>query len=144
MLQQHIDVPWSIFENRSESNIQSTLYYASFSGLLLAVQGLVKTEVDVNMQGGTYGNALQAASYGGHEAIVGLLLEKGANVNAQGGECGNALCAASQRGHEAIVDLLLERGADVNTQGGKYGNALQAAIFINKTYNKLSYCKVYF
>src|ERR1700733_10295306 len=60
-----VDKPWGI--NRDMSNIASTLYYASSAGLLLAVQALVN-EVDVNAQGGEYGNALQAASYSGHEA----------------------------------------------------------------------------
>jgi hypothetical protein len=32
------------------------------------------------MQGGVYGNALQAASSGGYQEIVVLLLNKGANV----------------------------------------------------------------
>lgn len=35
-----------------------------------------------NMQGGEYGNALQAASYGGYEKLVQLLLDKDAEVDA--------------------------------------------------------------
>ena len=53
------------------------------------------------MQGGGYGNALQAALAVGHEPIVRLLLEKGANINAQGGGYGNALQAALAIGHKA-------------------------------------------
>src|ERR1700728_1067158 len=115
--------------SETTSDIPSTIYYASSAGLLLAVKALVMNGVDVNAQGGFYGNALQAASYKGHEAIVGLLLENGADVNAQGGKYGNALQAASCRGHEAIVCLLLEKGTDVNAQGGDYGNALQTASY---------------
>jgi ankyrin repeat domain-containing protein 50 len=91
------------------------------------LQAVLKNGVKVNVQGGEYGNALQAASWRGSEAVVALLIKKGADVNAQGGEYGNALQAASWRGSKAIVALLLENGADVNAQGGVYGNALQAA-----------------
>ena len=49
--------------------------------------------VDVNTQGGLYGNSLQAASYG---AIVKLLVDGGADANAQGGCCRNAGCILSQ------------------------------------------------
>src|SRR5277367_295582 len=124
----NIDDPRSDIENISAC-IPSVFYYASSAGLLLMVQALVKNGVDVNVQEGRFGNALQAASLEGHEAIVGFLVEKGADVNVQGGEYGNALQAASYRGHNVIVDLLLEKGADVNAQGGEYGNALQAASY---------------
>src|SRR5277367_3156936 len=62
------------------SDIPSTLYYASSTGMLCAVQALVKNGVDVNVQGGSYGYALEVASYRGHEAIVDFLLENGADV----------------------------------------------------------------
>jgi hypothetical protein len=64
------------------------------------------------MQGGFYGNALQAASYEGYEAVLKMLLDAGANVNMQGGFYGNALQAASVswRGSEAMK-LLKLRGA---------------------------------
>src|ERR1700728_2114745 len=83
------DAPWEICGNTSD--IPSTFYYASSAGLLLAAQGLVKNGVDVNVQGGRYGNALQAASYMGHDEIVSFLIENGADVNAQGGFYVNAL-----------------------------------------------------
>ena len=80
---------------------------------------LLENGAEVNAEGGTLGNALQAASYSGSEAIVKLLLENGAEVNAEGGFFGNALQAASDSGNEAIVKLLLENGAEVNAVGGK-------------------------
>jgi ankyrin repeat protein len=122
-----IDDPLAMFGNIY--NIPSTFYYASSAGILLAVQGLLNNGVDVNVQGGRFGYALEAASYWGHDMIVDFLVKKGADVNAQGGEYGNALQAASSWGHEAIVGLLVENGADVNVQGGKYGNALYAASY---------------
>ncbi|KAI9766598.1 MAG: hypothetical protein M1840_006409 [Geoglossum simile] len=103
------------------------LQAASVNGHEQVVKLLLDKDVDVNAQGGYYGNALQAASDQGHEQIVRLLLDKGADVNMQGGNYGNALQAASDQGHEQIVRLLLDKGADVNMQGGNYGNALQAA-----------------
>ncbi|KAF9050900.1 ankyrin repeat-containing domain protein [Rhodocollybia butyracea] len=100
---------------------------AAGSGHETVVRLLLEMGADVNAQGGTHGNALQAAAFNGNETIVSVLLEKGAEVNAQGGGHGNALQAAARRGHEAIVSLLLKKGAAVNAQGGTDGNALQAA-----------------
>ncbi|KFY31488.1 hypothetical protein V493_01063 [Pseudogymnoascus sp. VKM F-4281 (FW-2241)] len=68
------------------------------------------------MQGGHYGNALQAASYRRHYKTVELLLSKGADANTQGGHYGNALQAASLGSHDKTVELLLSRGAVVTTQ----------------------------
>ncbi|PQE04066.1 hypothetical protein CJF31_00003166 [Rutstroemia sp. NJR-2017a BVV2] len=81
----------------------------------------------MNIQGGYYGNALQAAAADGDQAIAKLLLDRGADINAQGGYCGNALQAAAVYENQGIAKLLLDRGADVNAQGGEYSNALQAA-----------------
>ena len=67
------------------------------------VQILLEKGADVNAQGGSYGNALQAASFERHDAIVHRLLEAGADINSQGGEYGNALQAASIGGHDAVV-----------------------------------------
>ena len=68
-------------------------------------------EVNANVQGGGYSNALYAESYCGYEKVVELLLGAGADVNAQGGYYGNALQAASIHGHEKVVELLLGGGA---------------------------------
>ena len=46
---------------------------------------LLEKGADINMQGGFYGNALQAVSQGGYEKLVQMLLEKGADVNTHGG-----------------------------------------------------------
>ena len=103
------------------------LYMLSLHGHHKLVKvALLKKGADVNAQGGTFGNTLQAASFNGHKEIVAMLLEKGANVNAQGGLLGNILQAASNK---EIAAMLLENRADVNAQGGAFGNALQAASF---------------
>jgi hypothetical protein len=104
----HSDEPY--LERKLET-IPTPLYYASLSGLSTIVELLLGKGADVNVQGGRYGNALQAASYKGHSAIVELLLGKGADVNAHGGYYGNALQAASERGLSTIVELLVGKGA---------------------------------
>ena len=71
------------------TNFPSRLYYSSMLGLLKITKWLLNEGLDVNAQGGYYGNALQAASLSGHEAVVRLLLGKDADVNAQGGNYGN-------------------------------------------------------
>ncbi len=110
-------------------SVPAPLYYTSQAGLAEITSLLLsKGEVDINAEGGVYGNALQAASFQGHGQIVEMLLSKGAEVNAEGGFYGNALQAASLQGHDKVVELLLSNGADVNLGRGRhYGNPLQAA-----------------
>ena len=106
----------------------SLLYMLSLHGHDELVKVVLRDKgVDVNVQGGLYGNALQAASYKENENIVVMLIEKGANVNAQGGILDTALAAASVEGNEEITTMLLEKGTDVNAQGGFYGTALAVA-----------------
>ncbi|KAL4768440.1 ankyrin repeat-containing domain protein [Aspergillus nidulans var. acristatus] len=105
----------------------SKLYYICLAGLVVPARDLIDREADINVQGGKYGNALQAAAYRGHQEVVQLLLDMGAGTNIQGSKYGNALQAASLAGHQEVMRLLLGKGADTNVQGGKYGNALQAA-----------------
>jgi hypothetical protein len=122
------DSPWERLNPEiSLDTIPMPLYYAALLGINTVTRLLLEAGADVNVQGGRYGNALQAASSGGYEQVVKTLLDQGADVNAQGGEYGNALQAASERGHEQVVKTLLDQGTDVNAQGGYYGNALQAA-----------------
>ena len=68
---------------RQRHEIAKPLYYASLAGLTEASHNLAEMGADINAQGGSYGNALQAAVYGSNEAIAKMLIEKGANVNAQ-------------------------------------------------------------
>ncbi|KAH2797205.1 hypothetical protein KXV23_004681, partial [Aspergillus fumigatus] len=75
------DVSWKGYPGPPRG---SRLYYACFDGLVAPARELIGKGVDVNAQGGLYGNALQAASYKGYQEIVKLLLDKGADVNVQG------------------------------------------------------------
>jgi hypothetical protein len=109
---------------------------------------LLEPSVDINAEGGYYGNALQAAAatthlyhYAAAKEVIQILLGAGADVNGRGGRYGSALQAAAaghpynglhNRQHldppaKEIVQMLLDTGADVNVQGGFYGSALQAA-----------------
>ncbi|KAM0802159.1 ankyrin repeat-containing domain protein, partial [Usnea florida] len=108
-------------------DLASPLYYAALAGISEPVKLLIEAGKGVNVQGGKYGNALQAASYSGRTDIVQMLLDNGADIDTQGGEYGSALQAASFCGYINIVQLLLDNGADINAQDGHYGNALQVA-----------------
>lgn len=80
------------------------------------------------LDGWTYGTALQTAAYMGHMDIVDLLLTSGADANAQAGIYGTALQATAYAGHIEIVNTLLDAGADFNLEGGVYGNSVQASV----------------
>lgn len=75
------------------------------------MQLLLEKGPEINVQGGFFGNALQAASSEGHDSIVQFLLKNGAEINTEGGFFGNALQSASYRGHSMIVQLLLKNRA---------------------------------
>ncbi|KAK4452512.1 ankyrin repeat-containing domain protein [Podospora aff. communis PSN243] len=109
------------------------LYVVSFHNRQALVQGLIDLGVDVNAEGGYYGNALQAAAVAvgtfdfepGPETktVIQKLLGAGANVNAQGGHYGTALQAVAARAHHdnyegamEVIQILLCAGADVNAQ----------------------------
>ena len=124
-----INYPWGLSDQGETQKILSPLYCMSLLGISGVCKMLLNKGVDVNEEGGLWGNALSAASLKGHEEIVRLLLEKGANVNAKGGYHGNALSAASFNGNVRVVQFLLEKGANVNAEGGIYGSALSAASY---------------
>ena len=64
---------------------------------------LLSVGVDVDAQGGEYGNALQATSVNGYTNVVSVLLDAGADVNARGGRYHNSLSAALVGGHKQAV-----------------------------------------
>lgn len=125
---------------------QSLLYHCAYDGSTSMAQLLLDSgaSVNVNLQAGQFGNALQAASSHGHIEMMQLLLDHGAEINAQGGYHGTALNAACQSlfSNHAIpaVRLLLEHGADLNIGGGEFGSALQTvcARIIPKASNTLA------
>ncbi|KAF1356224.1 ankyrin repeat-containing domain protein, partial [Delphinella strobiligena] len=96
----------------------SGLQAAAYSQKIGIVQMLLDQGADVNVQGGHYGNALQAAcaTHRANGKTVEMLLDRGADVNAQGGVHGTALCAASRTYSIEAVRILLDRGAEMNAQ----------------------------
>jgi ankyrin repeat protein len=92
------------------------LVYATMKDRLSHLRLLLQAGWDVNVQGGKYGNALQAAAVRGNDEIVELLLQSGANINAQGGEYENALQAAAHFGTDNVVKHLLKAGLDMDTR----------------------------
>ena len=76
-----VDAKWMHQQLSMDSaKVPSPLYYASLAGIAEISQHLLDGWADTNLQGGTYGTALQAASCQGYDIIVNLLLEKGAEV----------------------------------------------------------------
>jgi hypothetical protein len=74
------DRPWGRPNlKKSADDIATPLYYAAQLGLIVITKLQLDKDADVNAQGGSYGNALQAASYGGHKQVVKMLLDAGAH-----------------------------------------------------------------
>jgi hypothetical protein len=104
------DYPWKEPDLRkSLESVTTLLYYAALLGLSTITSLLLNASTEVNVQGGRYGNALQAASAEGHEQVVKMLLEKGAEINAQGGYHGNALYAGAYAGNWDVLELLISK-----------------------------------
>ncbi|KAF7966839.1 hypothetical protein HWV62_36913 [Athelia sp. TMB] len=103
------------------------LLIASEEGHLEIARLLLHRGVNVNVEGGSYGTALQAACARGHLELAKLLLDNGADINIVGGRYGTALQAACAGGYLEFAQLLLVKGSDVNAVGGFFGTALQAA-----------------
>ena len=103
------------------------LAVASFLRLFSITEDILDEGVDIDVECGRIGNALQAALSKDHDNIAHLLLNSGADVNARGGYFGDVLRMALYRGKMTLAKLLLFRGANVNQLCGNYGNILQAA-----------------
>ena len=109
--------------------LASPLYYASLAGLSEPVNKMIEKNMDVNAEGGWYGNALQAACNLGSTGIVHALVDNGAEIDAMGA-LGTALCAFCYAGNYEIAELLLNKGADVDAYRERefcIGNSLQIA-----------------
>ena len=111
----------------SGGSFATALQEAAYYGYSLICETLLDNGAEVNIQGGHFGDALQAAvvglldrdshyASGIREYIIRLLLERGTDINAKGGGYyGDALTAAEAIGEFPIIGLLLENGAMRNT-----------------------------
>ena len=98
-----IDRTWdtSINYGRRLKTITAPIYYASLLGLeeafpeLLNTGQVGSTTINVNVQGGYYGNALQAASVQGHKEVVQILLDNEADIS--------ALLVVLSEGHDGAI-----------------------------------------
>lgn len=91
------------------------------------LQELLDAGVNINAQGGPYGNALQAAVVKGPSGLVRDLLRRGARFIVGSGEFDNPLQAAAAKGSQEMITTLLDTQADIDTNSGRFGTALQAA-----------------
>lgn len=105
------------------------VYYPALWGLHILLSRLLTDDTDVNIEGGYYGQSLQAAVAGGNCQCFELLLDHGADIHAQGGHFGSGLQACIFAGNEDMVKALVERNSPVNDVGGVCGRALYAASF---------------
>ncbi|UKZ71719.1 uncharacterized protein TrAtP1_012667 [Trichoderma atroviride] len=103
---------------------------------------LLEHGANVNIQGGQYGNALNAAAAAAapNMKLLQLLLDHGADANQVSGQYGTALHNALEMPragwiwHDGFKDwcigkirFLLKNGADINFSSGEYGLPLQSA-----------------
>lgn len=93
------------------------MYYAAWLGLTRTMEFLRVKGLDLNSEGGRYGNALQVAAFKHNKATVEYLLRHGADVNIGGGRCGSAISAATWRyspDQESVIQLLIDEGANID------------------------------
>lgn len=111
----------------------SRLYYACVVGLVAPARDFVSKGADINREGGSYGNALQAASHHDHQEIFELLLDEGADFNVRKRFLYRRFLAINlldklKDVHQRAVQLLLDEEADANARRRLYTSAALAAL----------------
>lgn len=115
---------WYLHEDINVGLVYVLVCYAYHNVLAVVLK---HGDVDVNIQGGIYNNALQLALQRHDDVATRLLLERGASVHLNGGYFGTVLQLATAQKNHGLVSMILEKGADLNASGGLFGTALQAA-----------------
>lgn len=111
--------------NMRNSNGETALSIAAFSGKLHYVQHLVEAGAEVNFYGW---NPLTYAAYNGHMDIVEYLLKHGAEVDATTENGSTALFFAVRHGHIDVVKLLLKNQADLSVANDNGDTAVDWAV----------------
>ncbi|KAH8689939.1 ankyrin repeat-containing domain protein [Talaromyces proteolyticus] len=136
---------------RGDVRFPTNLHAGGYFGLEELVKKDLDSGIDVNIQGGAFGTALQAAAVGrgllnffttlpmggGYRKFDGIslnaiqvLLERGADPNISGDQEGSALFTSCLNGDLPCAKLLLDYGADTNYKPSKtkfYKSCLSAA-----------------
>ncbi|KAK2611923.1 hypothetical protein QQS21_002029 [Conoideocrella luteorostrata] len=105
----------------SGGSFATALQEAAYYGYSLVCEVLLENDAHVNVQGGVFGNALQAAVAGFAagfrdrkaeicEYVLRLLLDSGADANAKGGYYGDVLSAVELIGEPSIIRVFIQRG----------------------------------
>lgn len=116
------------FQENCKDGYGGPQYYAAMIGLTRTLEYLREQGVDLNTQGGRFGNALQVATINGHRDTIEYLLSNNADVNLEGGEHGSAIVAAAAaynvKEAQEIIRLLLRKGADIESKDKNKKTAL--------------------
>lgn len=102
-------------ESEKKGNRTRPLTLAAAQGNSAMVDLLIKMGADINVRGGSAGNALQAAASNGHEAVARLLMRRGANATVLG-QGKEGLAKAIVERNLIAAKLLLENHADIRDQ----------------------------
>ncbi|KAI0028047.1 ankyrin repeat-containing domain protein, partial [Vararia minispora EC-137] len=109
---------WQVARPEYQNGRHSILYWAAYLGLAAHVQAILKLEgLDIDAQGGVYGNALSAAARHGRHDIVLLLLSSGAGTTTPAPSYYRWTplhFAAQSAGNVEVVRTLLKHGATVD------------------------------
>lgn len=110
-----------------QTRLNTSLYYAAFTGSLDLISALLGAGANVNGNYGVFGTPLAAATIKDDVEVVRYLLKVGASVDSEAGPYGYVLHTAAYFGFPDMVGLLLSHGANVHIQGGLVQTALYAA-----------------
>ena len=114
-------------------NRNQTLLLAVKNENVKIASGLLKLNLDVDVQNSEGETALHIASKLGNLTIVNLLLKNQANINVKDSKYGeSALHKAIWNGHIEIMETLLLSGANCNIQDDDIGwTPLHVAVYMN-------------
>ena len=107
--------------NIKDKSGHTPLLIAAFKGNLFALNALLESKADPDIQIDGVLTALFVASVEGHHQCVKLLLQSKSDPDIQDNEGVTALHAAAQHGHHQCVDLLLKSKANPDMQTHSYG-----------------------